>query len=155
FRRGAVLAARFGPDGESVLYAARWGGGPSKLYTTNLVSPESRDLGFPGAVLSAVSSSGELALLSKEPIGPHSGATLLRVRENGGAPLALADGVVAADWYPDTDNLAVIRVVDQGWVVEFPRGKVAYRSPGWVTHMRVSPSGDKVGSDTPLCLAGI
>jgi Tol biopolymer transport system component len=139
-----VLSARFGPDGESVLYAAKWSGAQSKLYTTNMVSPESRDLGFPGAVLSAVSSTGELALLSKEPIWTHSGATLLRVRENGGAPLALADNVVAADWYPGTDNLAVIRVVDQGWVVEFPRGKVVYRSSGWMTHMRVSPSGDKV-----------
>jgi DNA-binding winged helix-turn-helix (wHTH) protein/WD40 repeat protein len=144
FRRGAVLSARFGPDGESVLYAARWSGGPPKLYTTNLVSPESRDLGFPGAVLSAVSPKGELALLSTEPTAPQSGATLLRVRENGGAPLALANGVVAADWYPESDNLAVIRVQDQGWVLEFPRGKVLYRSPGWMTHVRVSPSGDRV-----------
>src|SRR5579872_4391792 len=143
FRRGAVMSARFGPDGESILYAARWGSGPPRLYTTNLVSPESRDLGFSGSGLSSVSSTGELALLSREPIDSRAGETLLRVRENGGAPLALADNVVAADWCPDNDTLAVVRAVDQGWVVEFPRGKIVYRSAGWISHIRVSPSGNQ------------
>src|SRR5581483_6009611 len=91
--------------------------------------------------LAAVSPHGELALLSSDPLS--GAAMLLQVHENGGAPLGVARHVIAADWTPD-GNLALIRQDDQGWVVEFPRGKVVYHSPGWMTHLRVSPRGDRV-----------
>src|SRR5579884_3284431 len=77
YRRGTVTSARFRPDGESVLYTANWGATSRKLYTTDLLSPESRELGFNGECLAAVSPHGELALLSNDPLS--GAAMLLRV----------------------------------------------------------------------------
>ncbi|MBV9494306.1 MAG: serine/threonine protein kinase, partial [Acidobacteria bacterium] len=45
FRGGTLLNARFGPDGETIFYGARWGGDPVAVYTARPDSPESRDLG--------------------------------------------------------------------------------------------------------------
>ncbi len=143
FRRGNVAAARFSPDGESVLYSAYWSGGHAEVYRVNSIAPESRNLGFSGARLAAVSRKGELALLSEDVSKPHSGATLLRVPENGGSPLAVANGILGADWSPDGERMAVVKD-DHGWLIEHPRGKVLYRSSGWLTSVRISPQGNQI-----------
>src|SRR5438067_7556514 len=58
FRRGVVGAARFAPDGETVVYSARWAAGDrTQLFTTRPESPESRTLGIPGAKILSVSRS--------------------------------------------------------------------------------------------------
>ncbi len=57
----------------------------------------------------------------------------------------MLEGVEWADWTPDGE-LAVVRRVESGAaggfnVVESPPGKVIYRPNAWISHLRVSPSG--------------
>ncbi len=62
FRRGVIPAARFAPDGQTILYSAAWQGNPVEIFTARQGSVESRSLGLGNAQLLAVSSSGEMAL---------------------------------------------------------------------------------------------
>ena len=90
FRAGTLTAARFAPDGDTIVYSAAWGVDPYALFMTRRDSVESRRLDVLDAKLLGVSSSGELAFLR----GPHSSlrllnpglGTLLRVSLTGGGP---------------------------------------------------------------------
>src|SRR5262249_54031804 len=76
---------------------------------------------------------------------------LARVPMNGGAPLPLDRGVFAADWAPDGTRMAVIRFGIRPGALEYPRGKTIYESAGWLSDVRVSPSGSEVAFiDHPL-----
>jgi hypothetical protein len=134
FRAGTLTAARFTPDGDTIVYSAAWGVDPSGLFMTRRDSVESRRLDVPDAKLLGVSSSGELAFLR----GPHgalrlleAGAgTLLRVSISGGGPRELLDDVFAADWQPGGSDLAVVR---RGQV-EFPLGTKIYGQHAFRTY---------------------
>ena len=145
FRRGTVFSARFAPDGESVIYSAKWSTGTRQIYMASPVSPESRPLGLEKRGLASVSRSGELALLGNDPTKPlMDPITLSRVPMNGGAPMEIATKVTSADWAPDGTRMAVVRYDDAGDVIEFPIGKVIYRSTGSISDLRVSPTADSV-----------
>jgi hypothetical protein len=146
FRRGNVLFARFTADGQNVVYGAAWGDRPVEIFTAHLGSPESRPLGIPGASLLAVSSTGELAILLKKTnlFGTVGTGTLARVPLVGGAPRQLLDDVFAADWSPDGSELAVLRRLQDNFVLEYPIGKPIYRSVDNLTMARVSPDGKRV-----------
>ena len=62
------MAARFAPDGQTIVYGAAWDGRPLEIFTTRADSAESRSLGLPGADLLAVSSTGELAISLASPL---------------------------------------------------------------------------------------
>jgi DNA-binding winged helix-turn-helix (wHTH) protein/Tol biopolymer transport system component len=141
FRRTTIPAARFGPDGQTVIYEAQLVPGDGDLYLANTVSPESRPLGFARAILAGVSRSGELALIFPGGTGVRS---LVRVPMNGGAPLPLDRDIWAADWAPDSSKMAVIRYGPRPEAIEYPRGKTLYESSGWLSDVRVSPSGNEV-----------
>jgi len=142
FRRTTISGARFGPDGQSVIYDGQILPGDRELYLANTVSPESRPLGFPRAMLASVSRSGELALLFSG--GPSGERSLLRVPMNGGAPLSIDVGIWSADWAPDSSRMAVLRYGPHPETIEYPRGKTLYESTGWLSDVRVSPSGKEV-----------
>lgn len=142
FRRTTITGARFGPDGQSVIYDGQILEGDRELYLANTVSPESRPLGFPRAMLASVSRSGELALLLSG--GPHGERSLVRVPLNGGAPLSIDLGIWSADWAPDSSRMAVLRYGPHPERVEYPRNKTLYESTGWLSDVRVSPSGNEV-----------
>ena len=142
FRGTTISSARFAPDGQTVIYEAQTVPGNSELYLANTVSPESRPMGFPHASLAAVSRSGELALVTS--VEPKAERNLVRVPMNGGAPLPLDRRIWAADWAPDSSRMAIIRYGSYPEVVEYPRGKTLYRASGWLTDVRVSPSGKEV-----------
>src|SRR5579862_4258533 len=72
FRRTTIRAARFAPDGQSVIYEGQENPSNRELYLVNTVSPESRPLGFRGTMLAGVSRSGELALMSPDAAGGRS-----------------------------------------------------------------------------------
>jgi len=143
FRRTTISGARFGPDGQSVIYDGQILLGDRELYLANTMSPESRPLGFPQAMLAAVSRSGELALLFSSG-GPRGERSLVRVPMNGGAPLSIDLGIWSADWAPDSSRMAVLRYGPQPESIEYPRGKTLYDSTGWISDVRVSPSGNEV-----------
>jgi Tol biopolymer transport system component len=143
FRRGAILGARFAPDGVSAIYAAAWNGNPIEIYTARPESPESKSLGLPSANLLSVSGSGELAIsLGWRPlIGWESTGMLARVPVTGGAPRELLEGVEDAAWSPDGRELAVVRRVGDRAQLEYPMGKVIGQPVSWLSNPRFSPDG--------------
>ncbi len=149
FRRGTVDAARFAPDGRTIVYNARWEGKLSELFSTQPGSPESRSLDMTDAFLSGISPSGELAVGLRRP--PKPGRTLARMPLGGGAPRDVLDNVGPADWGPDGSSFVVVRRSGSRLRLEFPIGKVLYETAGNINNPRVSPRGDRVAfTDHPI-----
>ncbi|HEY7114367.1 MAG TPA: protein kinase [Thermoanaerobaculia bacterium] len=147
FRRGPIYSARFAPDGETVIYTAAWDGRPMELFTTRLDTPESRSFGLTGAEVLSISSAGEMAvsLSRRTQSGFTRVGTLSRIGMTGGsAPKDIRDDVIYADWAPDGKDLAIVRDAAGKSQLEFPIGKVLYATAGWLSHPRVSPSGDEI-----------
>ncbi len=146
FRRGTIRSARFTPNGQSVVYGAAWEGKPTELFITSPESPQSRSLQRHGDELMSISSTGDIALLTNVLVtGTYTQAgTLARMPINGGDPRAILDGVQFADWSPDGKQLAIVRDLGGKSRLEFPIGKVIHESPGWISHPRVSPDGERV-----------
>ena len=146
YRKGAIWGARFGSDGKTILTTAAWDGKPAEIYVSRPDSPESRPFGLPGADIAAVSSSGEVAVLlgSDFDTAFTRPGTLARVNANGGAPRALLEKVEFADWSPDGQQLAVVRLEKGKRRLEFPPGKVLYETGGWIAYPRVSPDGRRI-----------
>ncbi len=146
FRRGRIQAARFAPDGRTVLYAAAWEGGDTELYSVRPEFPESQPLGLKQTGLFAISKTGEMAILGalRFQSGFTSIGTLAQVPLAGGAPRAMMDDVTAADWSADGNTFAVVRESQGRSRLEFPTGKLLYETTGWISHPRVSPKGDRI-----------
>jgi len=146
FRSGTISNARFSPDGQSVLYGAKWAGGPLAVYSVRQDSPESRDMDLGGADVLAVSQHGQLAIsLRRHPIGYlRASGTLAQVPIGGGAPRELLDDVESADWMPDGKSLVIVRSVEGRCRLEYPIGTVLYETDGWIADPRVSPRGNAV-----------
>jgi Tol biopolymer transport system component len=146
FQRGAVLSARFAPDGQTVVYAAAWNGGPFQIFMAHPGSPESRALGLVDASLFAISPAGEMALSLKHRFrgGFQFAGTLARAPLAGGVPREVLEGVYDASWSPDGGALAVVRSEAGRDRLEFPAGTVLYETAGWISHPRVSPSGRQI-----------
>ena len=136
FRRGSVGAARFGPGGQ-VVYSGAWDGGRQGLHVAGLDAADSRPLEIFGAMVVAVSGSGEVAFLR--------GGVLARAPLSGGPSKEVLKGVDAADWAADGSDFAVVRSggegsPDEGYRLEFPAGRVLARV-GRVSRVRLSPDG--------------
>src|SRR5205823_12536204 len=70
FRRGSIRAARFAPDGQTILYSAAWQGKPVDVFTARPEAPESRSMGLDRTQLMSISSAAEMAvLLDSKAIG--------------------------------------------------------------------------------------
>jgi Tol biopolymer transport system component len=153
FRRGSIQTARFAPDGQTILYSAAWQGNPVDVFTARLDAPESRSLSLGQTQLLAVSSTGEMALLLRSRATGtwvYEG-TLARAPLAGGAPREVLDNIQAADWSPDGSSMAVVRDVRGRIRLEYPADKILYETEGWISHPRVSPTGDWVAFlDHPL-----
>ena len=142
FRRGEVRGARFGSDGDTIVYSAAWDGQPSEIYVVNRHSPEARPVSLADADLLSVSKSAELAILLRRDRLTNVG-TLARVPVAGGTPREVADSILTADWMPDANNMAVIRVSEGKSRVEEPIGTVRYETPHQLHDLRVSPDGSR------------
>ena len=143
FRHGGIRMSRFSSDGKTVLYSAAWEEKPLEIYTTRPESPESRPFGLQDAEVQSVSPQGEMAvLLHSHNIEPFiNSGTLARVPLGGGAPREVLEGVQWADWAPDGNNFVVVRDLEGQNRLEFPVGKVLYKTAGWISHPRISPDG--------------
>ena len=149
FRRGTLTAARFAPDGRTIVYEARWEGRPSEIFSMQPGTPESRPLDLKDTVLFGVSRSGELALGLSRP--EQGGRTLARVPLGGGAPRDVMENVNAADWSADGSSFVVVRPAGPRLRMELPIGKALYESSGNIQTPRVSPKGDRVAfTDHPI-----
>jgi eukaryotic-like serine/threonine-protein kinase len=146
FNRGTIWNARFAPDGQSVVYSATWNGNPLDIFAVRAGKTESRSLKLEKADLLAISASNEMAVLrNRQHIGLfRSRGTLARLPIDGGAARDLLEDVQEADWSPDGTELAVVRWVNGQSQLEYPIGKVLYKSAGHLNHPRISPKGDRV-----------
>jgi serine/threonine protein kinase len=111
FRSGRVHGARFAPDGQNVIYAASWEGQPLKLFSTRPGSSDSTTLALPDGDLMAVSRTTNEMLTTVGAVPAFTFYTrgkLARASVSGGAPRAIADNVIAADFSPDCQMLAAI-----------------------------------------------
>ena len=138
FKRGVIGAARFTPDGQSVVYAAAWDGRPTEMFSMRLDTGESQPLPIPQGSLHAISRTGELAMVIKN-------GTLAHVPLGGGGVRELANQVTLADWLPDGSALVAVRSDGLGhsWL-EFPLGMKVHEWSGTIFNMRVSPDGSLV-----------
>ncbi len=146
FGSGTIRAARFAPDGQTIVYSAAWDGSPLRLFLKHPSSPDSLPLELPSANLLGISPSGEMAIAigcrSTHP-GVCSG-TLARAALTGGAPRDVADGIQDTDWSADGSSQLVVRDVGGKARIEFPMGKVLYETAGHVSYARLSPKGDRI-----------
>ena len=144
FRRGFVSAARFGPDGRSVVYSASWDSAPRRVYSTQPESARASTAALHEAHLLGISSLNELAVMLRPTVGVlYSSGTLARAPLGAGAPREVLDFVQQADWSPGGE-LAVVRTTLGHWRLEFPIGHVLYESSGWLSAPRFSPKGESI-----------
>ena len=147
FQRGEIYAARFAPDGQTLLYAASWEGRPVEIFVSRLDSPEARPFGLKSADLLGISPSGEMAIsLGRRFAGAFQRTgTLARIgMTGGGTPREVQEDVQWADWSPDGRSFAVVRAVGPQMQLEYPAGKALFHTTGWITNPRVSPDGRSV-----------
>ena len=146
FRGGHVGAARFSPDGQTIVYSAQLGDEPLQLYTTRPDAPQSRELGLKNSSILAISKQDELAITLNhiQPMANAGGGTLARVPLTGGSPREISEAVGSADWSPDGQSLALGTLTNNSFNLEYPQGKRFYETQGWIGDLRVSPDGNMV-----------
>jgi eukaryotic-like serine/threonine-protein kinase len=147
YNRGYIEAARFSPDGQTVVYGSTRRDEPLRTYSTRLDSVESRPLDLPaGATVLGISRTSEMVLLlncQHRGYWTRSG-TLARAALAGGTPREIVEHVTDADISPDGKDLAIVREIGKRQRLEFPAGKVVFETDGWVSHPRISPDGKRV-----------
>jgi eukaryotic-like serine/threonine-protein kinase len=146
YRRGTIRAARFSPDGHTIVYGAAWQGEPIRLFSAGVENLESAPIALPGADIFAINPSGEMLIsLGRHYLTTHHNVGTLAIAPlSGGAAREVLENVQAADFGPDGKTIAVIRDVEGKNRVEYPVGKVLCETVGWMSHLRVSPRGDYV-----------
>jgi eukaryotic-like serine/threonine-protein kinase len=146
YRRGSIYSARLSADGKNTVYTAAWDGGPAQIYTASKEFPESRPVDVQKSDLLSVSSSGELAVLTgARPLDHYEfQGTLATVPMGGGAPREILQDVTAADWAPDGNAMAIVRVLAGKYRLEYPMGKTLFETTGEITQPRVSRDGKMV-----------
>jgi Tol biopolymer transport system component len=147
FRRGSIGSARFANDGQTIIYAAAWDGAREpELFSTRKESPESLPLPLRHGRVVSISRSGEMLLLTiqRRSAGFARIGTLARAPLTGSAARDLMEDVGDADWAPDGESMAVVHAPGWRYRLEYPVGTVLYETTGWISHPRVSPTGDAV-----------
>ena len=134
---GFISAAKFTPDGQTILYSAALQGNPKGLYMTRTEGVESRALGIPAEDIVSVSSTGGMLVLSPTYV-------LAQLPLGGGSLRELFTNVTGADWAPDGTRMAIAHRIDGKGTLEFPVGKVIYESEKVIDMINISPKGDLI-----------
>jgi eukaryotic-like serine/threonine-protein kinase len=146
FERGVIRTARFAPDAETIVYGASWNGAPLRMFVARADTAESKPLDLPNGDIAAVSKTGDMLL----SLGRHfltswtAEGTLASARLFGSSARELLERVRDADFLPG-DRLAIVQRVDGRDQLEVPQGTVVFQTPGYISHIRVSPDGQRVG----------
>ena len=152
-RDGFIVASRFAPDGQGVIYSAAFDGKPVELFYTDVKGSQSRSAGIQSAALKSVSRSGRLAVLFNFELNwadGYNGTLAILSADNRNVEMQI-EGVDDAAFAPDGNTFAILRSVMGEQQLEYPAGQVLYKSGGWMSYPRFSPSGDKIAFfDHPL-----
>ena len=141
-----ITNARFGPDGQTIIYAAAAMGNVPDLFVIRQGTSIPQPLGQPRTHLLSVSKTGELAVLTNATLINHRlfAGTLTRMTMDGAAR-PLMEQVREADWSPDGAELAIIHDLGTTDRLEYPIGKTLYEvGVGYLSDPRVSPDGSRV-----------
>ncbi len=149
FNSEAILSARFAPDGHTLVFSGTAEGESGSIPHVFVIRPEYPEpqrLGPDSTYLLAISSNGELAVLTHAVYNgdPTYEGTLSTMPLGSGAPRELVADVHDADWAPDGKTLAAVRRVNGVDQLEFPVGHVVAKSSGYFSDVRVSPSGSEI-----------
>ncbi len=137
----AVIAARFLPCSRIAYSTSR--NGERHTFVADLDGTNGYALPVAGTIAS-VSRKGDLAMVYRDPSKPGWHSRIFRPSLHGGRAESLAEDVSIADWSPDGNSLALVREVGSESLLEFPKGKVIYRSQGLIDSVRVSPGGHEI-----------
>ena len=148
FQRGHIRGARFAPDGQNVIYSATWEGLPYEVFSSRIGEHNARSLDLKNAMVVGVSAAGDIALLTNVRRSPESNwmqsGTLARVSESGGAAREILEYVWDADISRDGKQFAIVRSSAGPQQLEYPIGKVLFKTNGYISHPRISPDGKLV-----------
>jgi dipeptidyl aminopeptidase/acylaminoacyl peptidase len=145
YQEGYTSVGRFAKDGETVVYSARWANDPMQIYTVRTNYPQSVKVELPSAALLALSASGDMQIaLEPQFHANFVSGVMAKTRIEGGTPRRLEDNIIAADFAPDGNSLAVVRRTGGTVVLEYPQGKTVYETSGYLDYVRVGPGGAEV-----------
>lgn len=152
FQHGVVTSARFDPHSREIIYSAAWNGRPAEIFSMKRGSRVPRSLGLVDAHLFGISHLKEIAfsLTRRFVQGYVYDGDLVRVSLDGGSISPISNHIQWADWSPDGYELAVVREVEGMSTLEFPIGRVIYKTGGWISHPRVSRQGKIAFLDHPI-----
>jgi serine/threonine protein kinase len=149
----SITNARFGPDGETLFFSATTDTTVPSLYTVPPGAVTPQLVGGPGTQLLAVSSKGELAVMTNARLLHHRifEGTVSRMTRDGAARPWL-EHVSELDYGPDGVSAAIVHLVNGRWQIEYPIGTPIYvAQSGYPSDLRVSPDGTRVAfMDHPL-----
>ncbi|HKV93526.1 MAG TPA: protein kinase [Candidatus Angelobacter sp.] len=146
FGREFISSARFAPDQRTIIYSSAHLGMQTELFSLAPDSHAPVSVGIKDANLESISPTGEMLLIQQQrDLNRNVTIGLLaRAPLSGAAPRPVMSDVADADWGPD-NQIAVSRYVDGHFRIEYPIGHVLYEpATGWLTSVRVSPSGSWV-----------
>jgi hypothetical protein len=141
-----ITNARFGPDGETIVYSAAVTGNVPDLFVIRQGTSIPQPLGQPRTHLLSVSKTGELAVLTNATYMNHRlfAGTLTRMTMDGAAR-PLMENVREADWSPNGNELAIIHDLGDKDRLEYPTGTTLYEvGGGYISDPSVSPDGSRV-----------
>ncbi len=141
----AIFAARFAPDGQTIVFSAALQGNEPELFVSRPGTTVPQALGVRRTHLLSISSKGELAVLTNTTFVNHRlfRGTLSRMPIDG-TPRPWIEQVREADWSPDGTTLAIVRIAGVKDQLEYPIGTTLYETTGYVSDIRVSPDGRRV-----------
>jgi hypothetical protein len=148
FQRGYIRGARFTPDGQNVIYSAAWEGRPYEVFSSHIGDHNVRSLELKNTMVLGISAAGDIALLTNVRRSPESSwmqsGTLARVSESGGGAREILEDVWDADISRDGKQFTVVRSPAGLQQLEYPIGKVRFKTNGYISHPRISPDGKLV-----------
>ena len=146
FGRGYISSARFTPDGQGVVFGGAFFGHPRELFLTRLDGRSWRSMSLPPADILGIALDGEMGIslgrhnfLQWEVVGTLGEASL-----SGGAPHRILDDVCDGDISPDGKQFAIVRCSGNVETLEYPIGKVVFRTDGWISNPRISASSNAI-----------
>jgi eukaryotic-like serine/threonine-protein kinase len=146
FRRGRIGGARFGSDGQAVVYSEAPQGNALEVWRRYLGDSTASPLEYPVGTDVLAAHAGELAVSLRRRfiLGERFVGTLALVPMGGGSPREVAENVEDADWDPAGSELAIVRSAgDMGGPsqIEYPVGTTIYKTDASIRFVRVSRDG--------------